>query len=1122
MGSIGAASWKLVDTEDDPIARGVGACAGRRGRRRPYATACGLALAAVIALGVAQAASAGVDALGSYETVVPIEVPPFHAITPQVRLVYDSSTGNGPLGMGWTLDVGSRITRSSAGRGAPHYDGTDKLWLDGLELVPCGGNVVSVSCATHGTHATRVETYRRIRQHKQDGTTTDEHIASNRWTVWERDGTRLEYTPQRGDISDPAKTLRWVLTQTVDTHGNEVRYHYNCNTTGCELGTITYGEGKTCVPRPDCPVGTVLQGVVIRFYWEGRPDPVTVAQGGFLDAVDRRVHAIEIFDGGALVRIYNLDYQPEPAASAGYALQQSWLRSVQLFGNDAQVEPDGTVTSGTSLPAATFEAPAFVHSPPHAFLNTGSGNGDFFGMESPSAPPRVYAGQLVPALPPTELVRKVPLSPDSDVSVTLHSLPERAVDTGDFDGDGRLDVLQWSLTGSCDVLQTRATLAMSPAGRVDDAQPWPRETCSELAMMSLPADLDGDGRTDLLYLELRKVDPFDPSDTTYEGQLVAALSNGDGTFSLGPPKRLWRTDNQRDLYRARCGTGDVNGDLRTDVLCTSPLSGGGWTLTTGVADGAGGFRIVDESATTPTDISGKHQLVVADANGDGLDDALVVDVRTTGGTELLGVEIGVSMPDGSRMWRRQSTTTPAPASDEQVLLQSGDFNGDARADLLLVLARENAADGSFTTFTSRGGASTDYAVERQTMTGEMPTVSVGDVNADGLDDVLFAVRTAPHPANSCGPAVGFTHVSLTASLSQAGGLTFNTRFDACYPETSWPWAGTWRSLFNTQVASVDGDQFVDYFHWDATAAAGVTMLVLDDLPSNVVSSDAWTRWQSVDLNGDGRQDWLYWQANYPALYIKSVLSNADGTRTVRRHDVSLPFNSVGAGVKTYVVADVGGASGTGPDGLADLVLVDDTKQNVVAMLGQGDGTFALPVVTPYTVLGPRNAPRPRRRRSRRRAQLAPDGRERRRLDRSRAHRRTAACVRSGARAPGHAPRARRRDLRSVRRQRPVPGDLRRLGRTRLPAGGRRRRRPDRPRQGAAQRERPAQRAHDRLDTHGTRWRDLGRALVAAAGLGACRRTVDADGGKRRRPHGPRPRPGDTHPGAGRLDDAVPR
>jgi hypothetical protein len=173
-----------------------------------------------------------------------------------VRLVYDSSTGNGPLGMGWTLDVGSRITRSSAGRGAPHYDGTDKLWLDGLELVPCGGNVVSVSCATHGTHATRVETYRRIRQHKQDGTTTDEHIASNRWTVWERDGTRLEYTPQRGDISDPAKTLR------------------------------------------------------------GRPDPVTVAQGGFLDAVDRRVHAIEVCDGGALVRIYNLDYQPERATRA--------------------------------------------------------------------------------------------------------------------------------------------------------------------------------------------------------------------------------------------------------------------------------------------------------------------------------------------------------------------------------------------------------------------------------------------------------------------------------------------------------------------------------------------------------------------------------------------------------------------------------------------------------------------------------------------------------------------------------------------------------------------------------------------------------------------------------------
>ncbi|MGN6869264.1 MAG: FG-GAP-like repeat-containing protein [Solirubrobacteraceae bacterium] len=914
------------------------------------------AIAGAVALTVAQPATAAVDAFGSYGTSVPIDVPPFHDIAPSVRLVYDSSAGNGPVGMGWRLEAGSSITRTSAGRGAPHYDRSDRFWLDGQELIPCGPNVVSASCTGGGTHTTRVETYQRIEQQQPAAGTTsvEQRTAANRWVVWERDGTRLIYTPQRGDISDPQRTLRWALERVVDTHGNEVHYEYGCNTSGCELHTITYGEGTACVGRPRCQTLTVVPGVVIRLYWEGRPDPVSVAQGGFLDTIDRRVHAIEVRDAGALVRVYNLDYQPEPPAAAGYALDQSWLRSVRMFGTDAQVAPDGTVASGTALPAATYEAPAFAAPPPHAFLNSLAGNGELAGIEPPSPPPAVYPTVHLRALDASTLVIKAPFWPGSNASQTLTTTSEVAVDTGDFDGDGRLDAVQWQLTGSCTQHQlvTRATLAANPAGHVDNTQPWPSQRCSQLETERFPADLNGDGRTDIVYLQLSKVDPNNAQDTTYDGQLVAALSNGDGTFSLGTPTRLWVSDNQQDAFRARCGIGDVNGDHRSDFLCTTPQSGSGWLVNKALSDGAGGFHVVSESA--PSYVSGKHQLVVADANGDGLDDVMLVDVRTVGGAELLDADVGVSLADGSRVWRRQSTSLPAPAPNEQVQLEAGDFNGDARADMLLVLARANGADGSFTTFTSQGGASTDYVVDRHGMTGEMPSVSIGDANGDGLDDVLFAVRT-PDQAGCTRKALGYDHVALTESFSVAGRFTFPTEFTACYQQTTWPWSGTWQSLFNTRAADVNGDRLVDYFHYDEGLAydpstnSVVNTLWLRDLPSKAVTQDEFTRWQSADVNGDGRQDWIYWQTDYPALYLKVVLSNADGTRTVVRQDFSLPVDSTGLGAKDYFVADVGGGSPAGPDGLADLVIVDDAKQTILTMLGHGDGTFALPVVTSYSV-----------------------------------------------------------------------------------------------------------------------------------------------------------------------------
>lgn len=85
------------------------------------------------------------DPSGAFMTALTVAVPSFHGLEPSVALKYDSSLGNGVLGVGWRLQGDSRIQRVSAGKDSPRYDATDRYFLDGAELVVCQAEVASLS-----------------------------------------------------------------------------------------------------------------------------------------------------------------------------------------------------------------------------------------------------------------------------------------------------------------------------------------------------------------------------------------------------------------------------------------------------------------------------------------------------------------------------------------------------------------------------------------------------------------------------------------------------------------------------------------------------------------------------------------------------------------------------------------------------------------------------------------------------------------------------------------------------------------------------------------------------------------------------------------------------------------
>ena len=77
---------------------------------------------------------------GSATYKVDLDLPPGTAgFTPSLALRYDSGQGDGTVGIGWSLDVGS-VQRQTA-YGVPRYGAADRFVWEGQELVPMGGGV---------------------------------------------------------------------------------------------------------------------------------------------------------------------------------------------------------------------------------------------------------------------------------------------------------------------------------------------------------------------------------------------------------------------------------------------------------------------------------------------------------------------------------------------------------------------------------------------------------------------------------------------------------------------------------------------------------------------------------------------------------------------------------------------------------------------------------------------------------------------------------------------------------------------------------------------------------------------------------------------------------------------
>ena len=268
---------------------------------------------------------------GTGSMSVPIATSPGRSgFGPQLSLSYDSGSGNGPFGFGWSLSIPS-ITRKTD-KGLPRYDDageSDVYVLSGAEdlvpvLQPDGSrhkDDVSAPGFTIHRYRPRVEgLFARIERWTERAT-GEIHWRSitreNVTTLYGRDSNSRVFDPADPLPAHPTRVFGWLICTSYDDKGNGIVYDYAAEdavgvdqtqanernrgrTADRYLKRVKYGNRVSRFVQPDLSTATWCFELVFD-YEEGHYDDLPLDPGP-PDAQHRLVRASWKTDGAWAVR----------------------------------------------------------------------------------------------------------------------------------------------------------------------------------------------------------------------------------------------------------------------------------------------------------------------------------------------------------------------------------------------------------------------------------------------------------------------------------------------------------------------------------------------------------------------------------------------------------------------------------------------------------------------------------------------------------------------------------------------------------------------------------------------------------------------------------------------------
>jgi len=259
---------------------------------------------------------------GSASFSIPIQVLPGRlGVAPSVTLSYSSMGGNGFLGVGWNLDMGSIQRRTKDGL---NYTVDDFIFSKGGST----SDLVYVSGTTVKQYTAKIEDGSFIK--------FSYNTTSKVWTAYDKNGMVYSYgAAAASQLSDTAgtKIFKWALDKVTDTNGNYMTLSYYKDSTNRELylDQIDYtGNTNTGL--------TPTNRVKFNRDSGNRPDAATNYLPRFSIKTIYRLASVQVqakINGAyATSRTYVLSYSTSPSTD------RSILSSVVLYGSDNTAMPE--------------------------------------------------------------------------------------------------------------------------------------------------------------------------------------------------------------------------------------------------------------------------------------------------------------------------------------------------------------------------------------------------------------------------------------------------------------------------------------------------------------------------------------------------------------------------------------------------------------------------------------------------------------------------------------------------------------------------------------------------------------------------------------------------------------